>query len=61
MDNDTEKRRRKSNETAYNITPPLIGSKLPAMTAKTVDSKLFDLNRAIKNKPTILLFYRGHW
>ncbi len=46
---------------ANEICPLLIGSKVPELTLKTVAGKSFDLNTAIKAKPTVLIFYRGGW
>jgi peroxiredoxin len=54
------------NPTAYptkaeDISPLLVGEKIPALTLKDVDGKDIDLNKAIAEKPTILVFYRGGW
>ncbi len=46
---------------ANEICPLLIGSKVPELTFKTVAGESFDLNAAIKAKPTVLIFYRGGW
>lgn len=43
------------------ICPLLLGAKLPQLTLTTADGKPFDLNAAIAQKPTILVFYRGGW
>lgn len=43
------------------IHPILIGSKVPELTLRTIDGELFNLNEAIRNKPTVLIFYRGGW
>lgn len=43
-------------------TKPLsTGSKVPKLTLLTARGKVFDLNQAIQNKPTVLIFYRGGW
>ena len=46
---------------AEEICPILIGANMPELTLRTVDGKLFNLNEAIRNKPTVLIFYRGGW
>ncbi len=43
------------------ICPILIGSTLPAITLQNLDGKIFDLNKAIAEKPTILIYFRGGW
>ena len=36
-----------------------VGTKLPAITLRSVDGSLVDLNAMIKDKPSILIIYRG--
>lgn len=43
------------------ICPILIGSTLPAITLQDLDGQSFDLNRAIAEKPTVLIYFRGGW
>lgn len=43
------------------ISPLLCGEKIPMAVLVDVSGKRFDLNRAISQKPTILVFYRGGW
>ncbi|HTI92329.1 MAG TPA: peroxiredoxin-like family protein [Puia sp.] len=43
------------------ISPLLDGEKIPAAELTDVTGKKFDLNKAISEKPTILIFYRGGW
>ena len=43
------------------ICPILIGSTLPAISLQNLDGKSFDLNKAIAEKPTILIYFRGGW
>ncbi|WP_343566497.1 peroxiredoxin-like family protein [Sphingobacterium sp.] len=43
------------------ISPLLCGEKIPMAVLVDVLGKRFDLNRAISQKPTILVFYRGGW
>jgi peroxiredoxin len=46
---------------AEETRPILIGAKVPELMLRTVDGKLFNLNEAIRNRPTVLIFYRGGW
>ncbi len=46
---------------AEDIRPILIGAAVPKLTLSTVDGNSFDLNAAITEKPTVLIFYRGGW
>lgn len=58
----------KSNEgskkvaaSADEICPLLVGQKIPTVQLKTHDGRGFDLNAAVAQKPTVLIFYRGGW
>lgn len=43
-------------------TPLQVGASMPAdSVVQTVDGKSFDLNAAVAEKPTVLIFYRGGW
>jgi hypothetical protein len=46
---------------AKDICPVLIGATVPKLTLTTVNGSSFDLNAAITEKPTVLIFYRGGW
>ncbi|MDW7682180.1 MAG: peroxiredoxin-like family protein, partial [bacterium] len=46
---------------AEEICPLLVGQKIPIVTLKTHDGANFDLNAAVTQKPTVLIFYRGGW
>ncbi len=46
---------------ADQIRPIHVGSALPSLTVRTIDGASFDVNVAVKEKPTILIFYRGGW
>lgn len=46
---------------AQEVSPLIIGSKIPELTLRTADGDPYDLNAAIEGKPTILVFYRGGW
>ncbi len=48
-------------DSPQSVTPLLIGADIPKATLKTIDGNSFDLNAAIAEKPTILMFYRGGW
>jgi len=43
------------------VCPLLIGEPLPSLTLTTIDGEPFDLNAAVAQKPTVLIFYRGGW
>lgn len=47
--------------TQEDICPLLVGASVPELELKTVEGGPFDLNKAIKEKPTIIIFYRGGW
>ena len=46
---------------AEDICPILIGQLLPEITLTTSDHEPFDVNEAVKEKPTVIIFYRGGW
>ncbi|SFO90002.1 Peroxiredoxin [Chitinophaga sp. YR627] len=43
------------------ISPLLNGEKIPKAILTDVSGKKFDLNKAVSEKPTVLIFYRGGW
>jgi peroxiredoxin len=43
------------------IRPLLIGATVPPITLTTVEGQAFNLNEALKQKPSVLIFYRGSW
>ena len=43
------------------ISPLLIGENIPEVSLKNLDGKIVSLNKIVKEKPTILIFYRGGW
>lgn len=43
------------------ISPLLYGEKIPVAVLPDASGKMFDLNRAVGEKPTVLVFYRGGW
>lgn len=43
------------------ISPLLNGEKIPMATLLDANGKSFNLNKAIAERPTILIFYRGSW
>ena len=47
--------------TATAIRPLLVGATVPPITLATVEGQAFDLSEALKQKPTVLIFYRGSW
>lgn len=48
-------------ETANDISPLLIGEKIPDITLADGDGKMVSLEDLFKEKPTVLMFYRGGW
>lgn len=46
---------------ATEITPLLIGEKIPNVTLKSVENTDVDLMELISKKRTVLVFYRGGW
>lgn len=48
-------------EKPEDISPLLIGETIPMATLSDASGKNFNLNKAIAQKPTILIFYRGGW
>ena len=46
---------------ANDICPVLVGEKIPDIILTDINSKQFNLNNLIKQKPTILVIYRGGW
>lgn len=48
-------------EKAEDISPLLYGEKIPVTVLPDVQGKMFDVNKAAGEKPTILVFYRGGW
>ncbi len=48
-------------ESENQISPLLNGQQIPSVAVTTVDNKKIDLLSMIKNKKTILFFYRGGW
>jgi cytochrome oxidase Cu insertion factor (SCO1/SenC/PrrC family) len=46
---------------ADRIRPLLIGAEVPDAPLRDADGEPFDLLAAVKNKPAVLIFYRGGW
>ena len=46
---------------AGKIRPLLVGATVPELSLLTRNGDPFDLNAALAEKPTILIFYRGNW
>jgi peroxiredoxin len=44
-----------------NVCPILVGTTMPVVTLRTADNEAFDLNDAVKQHPSVILFYRGGW
>jgi len=43
------------------VSPLLTGEQIPVLHLPKASGEVFDLNKAISEKPTILVFYRGGW
>ena len=46
---------------AEDVSPLLIGEKIPAIKIQGLDSKFTSLQELTNNKKTVLVFYRGGW
>lgn len=46
---------------ASSISPILVGEKIPEMTLVDTDNQPTALSSLIKQKPTVMIFYRGGW
>ena len=46
---------------AQDVCPFLTGASIPAATLRTADGDAFDLREAVKQQPSVLVFYRGGW
>lgn len=47
--------------TATDISPLLIGEKIPNQTLKSAENKAVRLSDLVEKKKTVLIFYRGGW
>lgn len=43
------------------VCPLLLGQRIPAVQVADINGKKVDLRRAIADKPTLLIVYRGGW
>ena len=48
-------------EAPEQICPLPISSTLPSIELKTLEGKPIDLNQQIKERPSILIYFRGGW
>lgn len=60
-ENRTTDQPKKVAASAEDVCPLLVGQNIPTVNLKTHDGKEFDLNAAVAQKPTVLIFYRGGW
>jgi peroxiredoxin len=44
-----------------NVCPLLTGMAIPQVILRTVDNEAFDLNSAVRQQASVLVFYRGGW
>jgi peroxiredoxin len=61
MSDDMKQRIYEIPQKAEDISPLLYGEKIPAVVLQDISGQDFDLNKAVAEKPTILIFYRGGW
>lgn len=43
------------------VRPLLVGAAVPRLTLKKADGTSIELGEELKNKPAVLVFYRGGW
>ncbi len=43
----------------HQVRPLMVGDSVPALTLTDANGRAFDLGT--HKKPTVLIFYRGHW
>jgi len=43
------------------VRPLLNGMKIPEVSVRAADGSMFDLAKAVREKPAIVVFYRGGW
>jgi hypothetical protein len=48
-------------EDPQTIRPLLVNATIPQLTLTDTTGQPFDVNAAVRERPTILLFYRGGW
>jgi len=48
-------------ENAEDISPLLVGEKIPNGILIDQNGEEVNLNKVVKQKPTVLIFYRGGW
>ena len=46
---------------ARQVSPLLLGSKIPAINLTSPEGKKVSLNEVVKEKSTFVIFYRGSW
>ncbi len=61
MNNDMKQMSYAIPQKPEDISPLLDGETIPMVTLPDASGKSFDLNKAVAEKPTILIFYRGGW
>ncbi len=43
------------------VCPLLAGMEIPLVTLTAEDGREFNLNEAVRQKPAVVVFYRGSW
>jgi peroxiredoxin len=47
--------------TPQEVCPLMAGAPIPSVTIRTIDGSEVNLAEAVREKPSILIFYRGGW
>ena len=50
-----------SQEEMYTINPIKVSEKIPSVSVKNVDGRSVNLKDYIKDRPVVVVFYRGGW
>jgi peroxiredoxin len=43
------------------VCPLLNGMKIPEVSVRAADGSIFELTKSVRERPAILVFYRGGW
>ncbi len=60
-ENDNMRKQRQPADSPEEIRPLLVGQIIPDLEVKNLENQAVALRKAIAEKPTILIFYRGGW
>jgi cytochrome oxidase Cu insertion factor (SCO1/SenC/PrrC family) len=48
-------------ESAWDVSPAMVGTKIPDISFTNSEGKAFSLRDRVKEKPLVLVVYRGLW